>query len=137
MAPVYASAGGTALVGSAAITYSSSGAIVASPGANTTTVVHIPITNPANTTDKLSNVNVECDGSSDATIDEVWVYFGKTQILDVALSPSKSSDFDVTPASSSKLPDANPYGIDVSLEIKFSSATATFTIYSVTLTFGS
>ncbi|RYP24600.1 hypothetical protein DL765_000426 [Monosporascus sp. GIB2] len=134
MAPVYTSAGGTAVVGDN-VTYSQVGATVGSPGANKSTRVYIPITNPQNTTDALNNVFVECKGNS-ADAKEIYVYFGNTPILDANVT-NGSTNFEIDTTSSSRVPDSNPYGIDVSIDINFTSDTGTFEIYSVTLQFGS
>lgn len=134
MGATYASAGGSAVVGTN-VTYSRKGAVVGSPGAHKSTTVYIPITNPQSQTDKLTKVSVECNGTN-ATAKELFVYFGNTLIFDATV-PDGSKDFDALPNSSSSLPDANPYGIDVSIDLDFSSENGTFEIYSVTLQFGS
>ncbi|RYP76678.1 hypothetical protein DL771_001600 [Monosporascus sp. 5C6A] len=134
MAPVYASAGGTAVVGSG-VSYSQKGAVVASPGANEVTRVYVPVTNPQNTSDKLTKVSVECLGTS-AEATEIYVYFGDKLILD-ANPTDGSKTFDINTTTQSSQADSQPYGIDVSMDVSFSSAAGTFEIYSVTLQFGS
>lgn len=139
MSTIYASAGGSAVVSTdsgASITYIDSGAVVGTTSTtdNSKVKVHVPITNPQSTTDKLSKVSVECDSSSSATVDEIWVYYGKTQILDENVTAG-SKDFDIKTTSTSAQADSAPYGIDVTMEISFPSTAGTLTIYSVTLSF--
>ncbi|KAI1432439.1 hypothetical protein GGR50DRAFT_598825 [Xylaria sp. CBS 124048] len=133
MAPTYASAGGSATVGTG-VSYIRSGALVTSPGANGKSTIYVPVTNPPNTVDKLTSATVECLGNG-ATVTELFVYFGNTPILD-GIPADGSKDFTVTTTSTSSLPDSNPYGIDVSMDIEFTSTTSTFEVYSVTLKFG-
>ena len=48
--------------------------------------VYVPITNPSIVTDTLQKVSVECDRSSGATVNQAWVYFGKTKILNASVT---------------------------------------------------
>ncbi|KAJ4306632.1 hypothetical protein N0V88_001437 [Collariella sp. IMI 366227] len=133
MGAIYASAGGTAAVGDK-ISYQVSGSIFTSPGANKNTTIYVPITNPQSQTDPLTKISVECKGNS-AIVKDLCIAFGNTVIFSNNVD-NGSKDFEIVPTSYYSKPDANPYGIDVSMTVNFSSETGTFELYSVTLQFG-
>lgn len=134
MVATYASAGGSAVVGDK-VTYKPEGAVVASPGAGQTTMVYIPVTNPPTQSDKLTSIAVECTGT-DAKAVELWAYFGRKLIYDGTVPAPGNDDFTLSATSSSQLADDKPYGIDVAIQLYFTTASATFEINSVTLQFG-
>ncbi|KAK4236098.1 hypothetical protein C8A03DRAFT_36044 [Achaetomium macrosporum] len=136
MGATYTSAGGSAVVGEKdRVTYKPQGAVVSSPGSGKTTTVYIPITNPSTQQDPLTKVSVECKGTAASATDLV-VYFGNTSAYSDTV-PNGSQDFDLVPNKFQLQADAKPYGIDVSMDVSFTSDTGTFEIYSVTLQFGS
>lgn len=133
MGAIYASAGGSAAVGEK-ISYQPQGSIFGSPGANKSTTIYVPITNPQSQTDPLTKISVECKGNN-ATAKDLCVYFGNTPIFSNNVD-NGSKDFEIAPTAFYSKPDTNPYGIDVSMNVTFSSEEGTFELYSVTLQFG-
>ncbi|KAI9149038.1 hypothetical protein HJFPF1_11084 [Paramyrothecium foliicola] len=137
MSSTYTSAAGHAVVGGSdvAIKYEFDGASIAAATAGTDVYVYIPVPSPASLSQKLANVAIEADGvSGSAYATEVWVYFGKTPVLDAGLS-KVSGDIDADASSSEQQEDAKPYGINVTLKLHFADTKSLFKIYSATLTF--
>ncbi|EEP75846.1 predicted protein [Uncinocarpus reesii 1704] len=137
----YASASGIALIGDGTanlvVTYKPDGAVISSPQASTASplaaTVFVPLPNPPNTNATLKSVSLEIDTTGSAEITEVYVYFGKTLILDSAGRFDKDHIIDAT--KSAQKPDDKPYGITVALDVNIPNAQATISIHSVSLDF--
>jgi hypothetical protein len=134
--PFHCSAGGSAVVGDgkSAITYNMDGATVRYLASHQTSCVYIPITNPLTKTAKLMNVEVECSGAGKGSISEIWVHYANTAILNAAVQ-SGNADFMISAASTQQLPDAQPYGINVTMKLDLPDSNSSVCIYSVTLGF--
>jgi len=134
---VYTSAGGSAIVGDATVvtmTYKLEGVAIKPIAASTTTKVYVPLTNPSVTTDTLQQIAIECSGTSSAKVNQAWVYFGNSKILNSSVSTADNG-YTIAVASDNQKADSKPYGINVTLEINLPTTDSVLSIYSVTLTF--
>ena len=117
------------------VSFAGSGAtITRSAGSSSGFTAYIALENPPSTTSHLSKVTGECTGSGGATIDKITVNYGGSQIYESSTDLELNTDFSFTVDKTSGVADSKPYGICITVDFKFPSASS-FKLNSLGLKF--